>query len=226
MQFFRRHPLLQIIAAFGLGLCANQAGATLISKDYLQGSSDGWITRDTVSKLDWLDVSLTTNQTYDQVRTGTWYQSGFRHATKQEIQNLFLHAGTPDDGFDTSTSHPVAALALAQLLGPTLVVGSYRVSVLGFAGSDFFGNPVTLSSHPLGSNFSALLGKINYLAPGIGEAHFTGGHPFSSEADAIYGSFLVRAVPEPGTLGIMVAGLAMLASRTWRRNALSTHQPS
>ncbi len=92
--------------------------ATLISLDY-KVRGDGLITRDKMSQLDWLDVTQTVNQTYDQVRTGPYYAAGFRHATKAELQTLFLHAGTPDDGFDLTNTYPAETQALAQLLGVT-----------------------------------------------------------------------------------------------------------
>jgi hypothetical protein len=61
------------------------ANAALISVDLIQGSGDGVITRDTVSGLDWLDLTTTVNQTYDQVGTGSWYEAGFRYALQSEV---------------------------------------------------------------------------------------------------------------------------------------------
>lgn len=58
--------------------------------DWNQSAGDGLLTRDTVSGLEWLDVTLTINQTYDQVRTGNWYQAGFSHATMAELQTAVL----------------------------------------------------------------------------------------------------------------------------------------
>lgn len=165
----------------------------LVAVDYVVGSGDKYITRDYQSRLDWLDVTLTSNQTYDEVRTGEWYAQGFRHATREELRQLFLHAGTPDDSFDTSITYPIETRMLIDLLG-----GTSTNSILGFCGTDFFGNSITISSHPIGAPFSALLGKINYIdlsnSAGVilGEAHFTGGQPFSNEASPDYGSFLVR----------------------------------
>jgi hypothetical protein len=70
-----------------------------------------------------------------------------------------------------------------------------RESTYGFTGSDFFGNTVTTTTYPIGTPFSAQLGKIDYLPfINLGEAHFSGGHPFSNEAALFYGSFLVRPV--------------------------------
>jgi len=196
------------------------ARATLITADYVM-PGDGLLTFDTLSGLEWLDVTLTVNQTYDQVRLGPYYADGFYHATKEELQTLFIHAGTPDDGFDISQTYPAETKALARLLGVTLLTdGGERT--LGFTGTDFSGNTVTLANHPIGTPFSALLGKIDYinLPPPIGEigeANFAGGHPFSNQADAIYGSFLIRAVPEPGTMGFLLVGLGSLAAGISRR---------
>ena len=158
------------------------------------------VTTDTATGLDWLDMKLTVNQTYDQVRTGMYYQLGFRHATRAEISTLFTNAGTPDDNFDTAVTYPTQTVALIDLLGDT--TDSYSSTSrrsYGFAGTDYFGNDITLATHPIGVTFSALLGKVDYmdLRPFgsllLGEAHFTQGQPFSNEASPVWGSFLVRA---------------------------------
>lgn len=194
---------------------SGQASAAVLSADYMPGSGDGWITIDSSTGLKWLDVSLTIGQTFDEVRTGAWYSKGFRHATKEELRTLFANAGTPDDGFNLAISHPAETLELAQLLGPTLVDRD-RVTVAGFLGTDFLGQDITLASHPVGQAFSAQLGKIDYLTT-YGEAHFTGGHPFSNEANNAYGSFLVSSVPEPGTHATMLLGLVSVLTLARRR---------
>lgn len=205
------------LALLGLSILGGNANANLSSVDYATNSGDNWLTRDSVTHLDWLDVSLTTFQTFDQVRTGIWYQRGFRYASKDEVKALFLHAGTPDDGFNVAVTHPAETLVLAQLLGPTLVGGS-RVTTMGFIGTDYFGNQITLANHPLGVTFSAQLGKVDYLGT-YGEAHFTGGQPFSDQADSSYGSFLVRTVPIPAAAWLLSSGLLGLIGVA-RRNAL------
>jgi hypothetical protein len=210
------------ISILGLSILVGNANASLLSIDYAPNSGDNWITRDTATGLDWLDVSLTTSQTFDQVLTGIWYQNGFRYATKGELQVLFQDAGTPDDVFNLSFTHPTETLALAQLLGPTLISGG-RVTVMGFTGTYFSGVDISLLNYTFGNRFSALLGKVDYMSFGpYGEAHFTGGHPFSDQADANYGSFLVRdvsvsAVPEPNTSILLLGGLVVLGIRA-RRN--------
>ncbi len=224
---WRKTILVLVIWVVAWSVIANVASAALISADLSQGTGDGLLTLDTTSGLEWLDVTLTVNQTYDQVRTGSWYQAGFSHATMAELQTLFLHAGTPDDGFDISLTYPTETQALAQLLGATISTEDGRLSTYGFSGSDFFGNTVTTATHPIGSLFSALLGKVDYLPaaddlPAIGEAHFSQGHPFSNEASLNYGSFLVRPapVPLPGALSLMLSGLSLIAWRIRTRGKL------
>ena len=195
MQFTRRS-----FAAACLALAAALPGiaqAALVRQTLQEASMVMDVTTDTATGLDWLDVRLTVNQTYDQVRTGPYYQLGFRHATRAELEALFTAAGTPNDGFDTAVSYPAETVALIDLLGE--VYGSFNSrSTHGFAGTDYLGNEITLETHPIGKAFSALLGKLDYmdLRPYgsylLGEAHFTGGHPFSNEASPYYGSYLVR----------------------------------
>jgi hypothetical protein len=198
------------------------ANATLISVDLIQGSGDGLITRDTESGLDWLDLTTTANQTYDQVRNGSWYQAGFRHALQSEVQTLFTHAGMPDQ---SSTAYPAEAQALVQLLGATFPPGEGgSVRTAGFTGTDFFGNTVTTATHPIGIRFDALRGKVDYLNIEsiplvIGQAHFSGDQPFSDEAFPFYGSFLITPspVPIPGAAILFATGVIGLVG-LWKRN--------
>jgi hypothetical protein len=203
--------------------CISQANASLVTVDWSGGSGVGWITRDTATELDWLDVTLSVNQTFDQVRTGIWYQRGFRHATRDELRTLFADGGTPDDNFNLTNTYPFETKSLAEMLGLTILVDGERESTYGFTGTDFFGNDINFTSHPIGVTFSALLGKLDYLSSlstGVtGEAHFTQGHPFSNEADSSYGSFLVRTsvVPIPGAIWLFGSGLLGLVISTYRK---------
>jgi len=184
-----------------LNLFIQNANTELIKRD-LQDTNDALITRDTESRLDWLNVSLTVNQNYDDVRTGIWYQAGFRHATKEEIRQLFIHAGTPDDNSNTVVTYPAETLRLINLLGATRVLSATNMYTHGLCGTDFLNNTINPVNHPIGVRFSAQLGKIDYeLIEGVqfGEAHFTGGHPFSDERSPTYGSFLVRGYPDQFT---------------------------
>jgi hypothetical protein len=211
-----------VFASLCLGLAlllSVDARAELTTVDLVPGSGDGNLVRDSESKLDWLRVTLTVDQTYDQVRTGQYYAQGFRHATRAEVETLFMHAGIPNDGFDISVTHSTEALALVGLLGSTWTPLN-GMNTMGFVGTDFAGNDVTTTNYPIGTQFSALLGKVNYINLTdvgyglIGEAHFTGGHPFSDQADETYGSFLVRSSPDEGIASTAEALSAFAKCRT------------
>lgn len=200
------------LAVFSCFIVTN-SNAALTSSDYLINSGDNWITNDSLTGLQWLDVTLTANQSFDQVRQGEWYTNGFRFATKAELQNLFSNAGTPDDNFNLSNTHYFETKALIDLLGATIVTTD-RFSTYGYIGTDYLGNNITLQNHPVGETFSAQLGKLDFF-PFYGEAHFTGGQPFSNEASPTWGSFLVRVTPVPefNTISMFLIGLILFSSR-------------
>ena len=49
---------------------AGMLSATLISTDLIEGSGDGLLTFDTETLLEWLDLTETTNQSYNDVMAG------------------------------------------------------------------------------------------------------------------------------------------------------------
>lgn len=191
-----------------LSLSTN-AFALLSSVDFIAGTNDGLLTYDSQTNLQWLDVTQTVNQSFDDVRTGQWFKQGFRYATKSELQTLFKNAATPDDG----KTHYFETKALIDLLGATLIAGD-RYTTSGFIGTDYLGNDINLQSHPIGLTFSAQLGKLDFF-PYIGQAHFKGGHPFSNESGE-WGSYLIRIapVPEPSSALLFMAGLAAITLRS------------
>jgi PEP-CTERM motif len=217
MSFFCKKKILSIALTMLSTITVSHANATLISVDYVMNSSDNWITSDSLTGLQWLDVPLTANQTFDQVRQSEWFANGFRYATKTELQTLFTNAGTPDDNFNLSITHYFETKALIDLLGATLIATD-RITTSGYIGTDYFGYDINLQSHPIGETFSAQLGKLDFF-PYFGEAHFTGGHPFSNESSSNYGSFLVRIapVPEPETYCMILTGLSFVGFITRRR---------
>lgn len=101
---------------------ASTANAALLSVDSSFGPNT--ITRDTPSGLDWLDLTQSTNRSYDDVTTqfgkGGDYV-GFRHATVAEVIELWNHAGIPNS-FATPVPGPVVGGLIfgpdTALLGP------------------------------------------------------------------------------------------------------------
>jgi hypothetical protein len=78
-------------------------------------SGDALITRDNVSKLEWLDLTETLGLTYAEVSdpSGPWAAGAWRYASKREVCELFEHAGitaeTDCQLLDGSTSFAAAA---------------------------------------------------------------------------------------------------------------------
>jgi hypothetical protein len=146
-------------ASVAFALFASAGAQAELSRVVLQEGVDTVaLTHDTASGLDWLDVRLTTNQTYDQVRTGAYYAMGFRHATQAELQALFTQAGLVDDWFDVSFTQPAEALSLVDLLGATINNASSK-RTLALLGTDQLGQDVTPNTHPVGVSFGSLLGR-------------------------------------------------------------------
>jgi hypothetical protein len=196
MKTFFGDTLKSLLLAAAL-LASSAAYAELVKADLVARTGDGQLTVDTVTGLQWLDMRLTANQTYDSVRTGPYYAQGFRHATKAEVDALFVTAGLVNDGNNYSFTQPVEASALVTLLGAT-ISASTRQSSYGLVGTDYYGNTITLQTHPIGTVFRTLLGQIDYIdfrSSGgqlVGEAYYLVNSPFSDRADSSYGSFLVR----------------------------------
>lgn len=106
---------------------ASGEGSALISVDDAV-FGPGAVTRDVVTGLEWLDLTFSTNRSFEEM-TGVTGPSplepggefaGWRYATVSEIRSLFLDAGIPDvPGFSPANREPVAALM--ALVGVTCV---------------------------------------------------------------------------------------------------------
>jgi len=198
--------LAALLAAQLSPFIATRASAALISVDRLL-AGDGQITRDTLSGLDWLDLTLTTNVSYNDIQAdfGGWISDGWRHATRAEACQLFVNAG--NSIFATCPSQDLTnafvseAASLVDLLGDTggegpLAEGYLEKPDPSKASTDF-----------------ARVGVARFGGPTVWEVGIAG----SSSADVSTGNFLVRAIPEPSTGSLLVAGLALLGAYKLRR---------
>jgi len=124
------------IAAIGLTtIPAHNAHAELMAEDLPElAGPDTFITRDTASGLDWLDVRLTTAISFNDITGGaaisnfsalnglnpvTGFANPFRHATRDELLTLFANALIPDANTDPAFTEAkfTPVFALMDLLG-------------------------------------------------------------------------------------------------------------
>lgn len=108
-----------------LVMVAPFSDAALVSLDDPQYGA-GSITLDTNTNLEWLDISITRNRSYNEISSELNFNGeyfGFRYATKQDVQFLFENAGipivntgfSPDQGYSQINTIPIENLA--TLLG-------------------------------------------------------------------------------------------------------------
>ena len=193
------------------------SNATLMQADLIN-PGDGLLTRDMATDLDWLDVPLTSNTSFNNLGTATFTSLGglnpltglgFRQATADELFTLFVNALIPaiDTVFTGANHTPVTNLL--NLLGRTTNFGLGKQETEGMlAGSGHFLGRIETCSAPVCSSNS-----------GIAQTT-TGGQKNANQFGA-WGHFLVRnspvTIPEPSTLALFVTGLAGLGFMMRRR---------
>ncbi|MDH5571631.1 MAG: hypothetical protein OEY89_07690 [Gammaproteobacteria bacterium] len=84
---------------FLLAIFTLPAQATLIERDWSM-PSDAALTYDSATGLEWLDITLTANLSYNEVTAelgaGGAYE-GFEFASQQQVLSLFFAAGLPEE---------------------------------------------------------------------------------------------------------------------------------
>jgi hypothetical protein len=184
---------------------AAPAQAQLSSVD-LYTPGDGLITRDADTGLDWLDVTQTTNLSYDQIQGGAggWIPGGWRYATQSEVCHLWTsYAGAPScisatgsgqpfpplQSFIGVTEHPVGPVSSIRTIAfyddesaPATNVGSAMIESAAASGS----YALVTTANPNG--------------------------PLSSFAAQRFGSFLVRETAPPAVPALSALGAAVLAA--------------
>ena len=182
-----------------------QAEAILIEID-LPGGNLNEVTRDTVTGLDWLDLTATTNISFTNAITTAIgsFGAGWRHATGTEVCSLFAReAFAPNPcpsnvGIGPIDDAGARVRRLQTLLGVTLFgpIGPYN-GALGFYDDGTGGS----------------VGHAQLISQPASIASVRNNHSSETNASADTGNFLVRVVPEPSTGLLMMAGLVGLAAR-------------
>ena len=208
-----RAALLALVAVAILG--AQPARAALVEID-LNTPGDGLVTRDTVTRLDWLDLTESTDLSFDQVEAdvGGFISDGWRHATGAEVCALFAAVGrepSPCPGNQLILTC-CSLLGLINWLGITFIGGN-EVSTFGLYDD---GDP----SAPGGVGFAeATLLFTNEIAEVRDDQRA------SDLASSTEGNFLVRPSPVAMPIGpyigpafLLLLGLTGLVMARRRRS--------
>ena len=199
-------------------LVGSRAAAELVEID-LVTPGDGLVTRDTVTGLDWLDLTETTLLSYTDVVTGAggYTAAGWRHATGDEVCALFANELAPVPCPDGNAAVFSQFTQVVSLLGVTWVLNEgpghfayYAIGAYddGDAGDGLVGN---------GSFAWGEVTGVPRTEVGVHDDQIN-----ASEAASNRGNFLVRSSPVP-VPSLSAAALALLALTltlaAWARGA-------
>ena len=215
---FVRSSGMMILVISAASVCS--AGITPMD---LFDSGDELLTRDTVSGLDWLDLTQAQGLSFDDVVDGVdgWKDLGFSDAANSEIHDLFLQIEpTAPEPFDGLPKADPASRNLAKrvnaLLGPTGMDGNMEFT-LGFSGT-----PAGLDQ--VAAPFVDVFDVTDLESDVF--INIVNTRPRATDsADPDFGHWLVRPVPEPAfdlLRGASLATLAALAVRRRRRSGRSS----
>jgi hypothetical protein len=198
----KRFPALNVLVravTFSAGIfCAGLANSAIV--DF------GDFTRDTNSRLDWLDVTKTQGLSYAETQLSPYVADGWRFATRSELNSFLPNFGLPStQGSFVEPSIRAAVRSVADLMGNTFTPPNYVDNWYGVIG--FYGLP---EFDPDSGFYRASVFFLFDESKDYNQAFIASNDATFAlfVSDPIYGSFLVRDVPTPATLALLGLGLA------------------
>ncbi|RYE55939.1 MAG: hypothetical protein EOP48_09110 [Sphingobacteriales bacterium] len=213
------------VIALGLSLSAQ---AAFVSLDWKAGS-DGLVTLDTTTGLEWLDITEARDLSFDQVSgqlgDGGQY-SGFRYASGAEVMQLLKNFGFEIFDGNYRTENYAAATDLFNFVGSVYFSGDSDVLVgrVGDIGEPGYNLSFSIASCHTNSFYSCPV-DINYEAPTIEQSSLVWLEyiPFDSTG-YVYSSWLVKdasvSLPEPGVIPLTISALLILFFSRRIRNSV------
>lgn len=201
--------IARTVVFLGALALAGSANAGLIATEWEGGiPGNNSLTLDTATSLEWLDMAYTVGRSFNDVQARLNQDlAGFRIANNEEVSELLRNAGIVLTGYQPKDVGEAANMeTLLNLLGRT--DSFYVVGMFDHVG----GNVILGHQYWLFGLLSDRVSTTSYI-----------GGPLQDHYSTNYaGTFLVRdaaAIPEPGTVSMMLAGLGLVGFMVGRRRS-------
>lgn len=183
---------------------------------------NGTFTTDNVSGLDWLDLSITAGQSYNDALTSN---PGWRYATNAEVENIF---GISFNGFYDTTGG--SAYGYSQ--GPAGAYSGQTTDIQSFQSTfgliNLGGDEYSFGLYEDEDNILRMMGAYQNGAgnnivygPEFVENYDSSLYQYRTSSNGAYGSYLVRTsvVPIPAAIWLFGSGLLGLVGIARRKKA-------